>query len=86
MEDTEEVTVVREVSSAWPFSLAFWNILLQVLLAYPVPGLTVSYCIPQDHDFECLLGVLVGEFALVDQGGDVCVEGMDAFVGPLAHI
>ena len=27
MEDTEEVAALSEVSSAWPFSLAFWNIL-----------------------------------------------------------
>ena len=39
-----------------------------------------------DHDFKHLLGVLVGEFALIDLGSDACVEGVDAFVRLLAHI
>ena len=53
---------------------------------YPVPGLVVTYCMLQDHDFEHFLAVLVGEFTLVDQSAYAGVEHMDAFFGPLVHI
>ena len=46
----------------------------------------VSYCMLQDHDFEHILGALVGEFTLIDQSAYVGVEKVEAFFGPLAHI
>ena len=46
----------------------------------------VTYCMLQGHAFEHPLGVLVGEFTLVDQSGYAGLEHMDAFFGPLVHI
>ena len=52
---------------------------------YPVPGLVVSHCMLQDHDFKCLLDVSIGELALVDQCSDAGIKGMDVSIGPLVH-
>ena len=77
-----------EVSSAWPFSLTIWNISQWDSRSWhcdrgpgrlagtgPAGVSSMGPCdsILHDHDFEHLLGVLVGEFALVDQGGNVGV-------------
>ena len=46
----------------------------------------VPHCMLKGHNFQCLLGVTVGEFKITDRGSDLGIEGVDAFVGPLAHI
>ena len=91
--------MVREVRLAWTFSLAFWYCLYWalgekglvgqlglVLGLDPVLGFMLSHCMLKDHDFEHLLSFRVGEFTLVDEGGDMGVWGMDALTGELAHI
>ena len=46
----------------------------------------VPHCMLEDHKLQCLLHLVVGELALVDEGCDCGVKGMDAFIGLLAHI
>ena len=38
-----------------------------------VPGFVVPHCMLKDHNFEHLLSVIVGEFTLIDEGGNVSV-------------
>ena len=51
-----------------------------------VPDFIVPHCMLEDQDFQCLLGVIVGEFAIVNKGSDTGIKGRDASNGLLVHI
>ena len=58
----------------------------QVLEPDPVLGLVIPHHMLEDHDLEHLLHLIMGELALIDEGHDSGVPGMDAFIRFLAHI
>ena len=57
-----------------------------VLLEDPVSGLMESHCMLQDHDFEHLLGLGMGEFVLGDKVIDVLGQCMYTFAWKLPNI
>ena len=47
----------------------------------PVQGLVVPHHMLEDHDLQHLLGLVMEKLALIDEGSDMGVQGMDTFIG-----